>query len=541
MNHAIPKEISVIGKTLYDSGYKAYLVGGCVRDLLLGREPKDWDVTTDAKPEEIQKLFATFGGRTENDPATVYENNFGTVLVKLKPQTDADDTQTNADKFPRTSASSSRMSALNVVEITTFRLEGKYTDKRHPDEIKFAKTVEEDLARRDFTINAMAVTLDVGSSGLEVENARRRTSNKRSDQTSNDAVVDPFGGQSDLKKKIIRTVGDPSARFNEDALRLMRAVRFSAQLGFEIEQETAAAIKKHAGLLEMISKERVRDELIKLLITDNAVRGIEDMRAFGLLRYVLPELQDGVGVGQNKHHIYSVYEHNLRSLAYAVEKNFPLDLRITALLHDVGKPATKHGEGENCTFYGHQVVGERMAIKMLDRLHFPRPLIEKVALLIREHMFVYDPESVTLAGVRRIIRRVGSENINDLMLVREADRIGSGVPKAQPYRLRYLKAMIEKVQKDPIHPKMIVLKGEDVMRILDIPPGPKVGKVLAALLEEVLERPELNDAVALEKRVRELGALSDKELDAIAAKAKKSAVAAQERIDAEIKKKYFVQ
>jgi len=540
----IPKEIIAIGDVLQKAGYKAYLVGGCVRDILIGavppkegeprpprrdesrpglrREPKDWDVTTDAKPEEIQKIFATFGSGTAEKPATVYENNFGTVGIK----TDSEDPK------------------LKIVEVTTFRLEGKYTDKRHPDEIKFAKTVEEDLSRRDFTINAIAISFSQGKPSTRVA----RSGNKLLvpepacpvGRLVEGRLIDPFGGQDDLAKKIIRTVGNPDDRFTEDALRLMRAVRFAAQLGFVIEKETAAAITKHAGLLEMISKERVRDELVKMLMTDNAVQGVEDMRVFGLLRYVLPELQDGVGVGQNKHHIYSVYEHNLHGIEYAVEKNFPLDLRITALLHDVGKPATKHGEGENCTFYGHQVVGERMAIAILDRLHFPRQLIEKVALLIREHMFVYDPESVTLAGVRRIIRRVGAENVDALILVREADRIGSGVPKAQPYRLRYLKAMIEKVQKDPIHPKMLVLKGDDVMRILNIPAGPKIGKVLAALLEEALEHPELNETAVLEKRVRELGELSEKELDAIAAKAKKSAANAQERIDAEIKKKYFV-
>lgn len=490
----IPKEIQSIDSTLQKAGYKAYLVGGCVRDLLMGRAegPKDWDITTDAKPEEIQALFAD----------SVYENSFGTVGIK----TDSEDPK------------------LKIVEVTTFRLEGRYTDKRHPDEITFAKTIEEDLSRRDFTVNAMA---------LQIQEIKK-TKNQES------KIIDPFGGQDDLKKKIIRTVGNPDDRFTEDALRLMRAVRFSAQLGFEIEKETAAAIKKHAGLLEMISKERVRDEFMKLMMTDDAVVGVERMREFGLLRYVLPELLDGVGVGQNKHHIYSVYEHNLRSFQYAVEKNFPLDLRITALLHDVGKPKTKHGEGENCTFYGHQVVGERIAIKALDRLRFPKQFIEKVALLIREHMFVYDPESVTLAGVRRIIRRVGAENVDDLMLVREADRIGSGVPKAQPYRLRYLKAMIEKVQKDPIHPKMLTLKGDDVMRILQIEAGPKVGKILAALLEEVLDRPELNDASALERRMRELNALPEKELDVIAAKARERAAAAQERIDEEIKKKYFV-
>jgi len=258
------------------------------------------------------------------------------------------------------------------------------------------------------------------------------------------------------------------------------------------------------------------------------------------LKFVIPELEEGVGVGQNKHHIYTVFEHNLKSLEYAAKENFSLDVRLSALFHDVGKPRVKQGEGPDSTFYAHQVVGERMVFKMLDRLRFSRDLVEKVALLVREHMFVYDPETVTLAGVRRLVRRAGPENMDDLLKLREADRIGSGVPKAQPYRLRYLKAMIEKVQKDPIHPKMLKIKGDAVMEILKIEPGPKVGKVLAILLDEVLEEPGLNDDVKLKNRVSELGKLSEKELEKLAEKAKENAAQAQRRIDDEIKKKYFV-
>jgi tRNA nucleotidyltransferase/poly(A) polymerase len=264
------------------------------------------------------------------------------------------------------------------------------------------------------------------------------------------------------------------------------------------------------------------------------------MQKFGLLRYVLPELEEGIGVGQNKHHIYTVYEHNLKSFAYAVEQDFSFEVRLASLLHDVGKPRVKQGNGIDSTFYGHQVAGERMVLKMLDRLRFSKEVIEKIALLVREHMFVYDPEVVTLAGVRRLLHRVGKENVDDLMQLREADRIGSGVPKAQPYRLRHLKAMIEKVQQDPVHPKMLKIKGDAVMEILKIEPGPRVGKILAILLEEVLDSPESNEVEILKERVIAFGKLSDKERDTLAEKAKKTAEDAQKRIDGEIKGKYFV-
>lgn len=520
----IPKEVKNTADKLSKAGFDVYLVGGCLRDLLLGREPKDWDLTTSAQPKEIQKLF----------PDSVYENKFGTVGVKVNRRpTRTEEPRTNAEKLSAESALSQRKSALDIVEVTTFRLEGKYTDKRHPDEIKFAKTVEEDLSRRDFTVNAIAA----------------KFSNSNFQFSS---LVDPFGGQEDLKNKIIRAVGDPARRFQEDALRLMRAIRFSAQLGFVIEPKTAKAIQAEAGLIEFVSKERIRDEFEKLLITNDAHEGVRNLQASGLLKKILPELEEGVGMEQNLHHIYTVFEHDVRSLEYAVKSDFPLDLRLASLLHDVGKPRVREwkndprgqktfrGKKGDWTFYQHQHVGEKIVLEIMDRLRFPKDMTEKVALLVREHMFVYDPEIVTLKGVRRLVSRVGAENMDALMKIREADRIGSGVAKAQPYRLRYLQAMVEKVKQDPVSAKMLKVKGNDVMKELKIEPGPRVGAILAALLEEVLDDPKLNTEEHLLKRVKELGALSDQELAALGEKAKKSAAEVQSRIDEEIKKKYFV-
>ncbi len=506
MEVKVPKEVLQIAAILQQSGHSAYLVGGCLRDLLLKVEPKDWDITTNAKPEEVQKLF----------PDSVYENQFGTVGVKTRSED------------PR----------IKIIEITTFRLEGKYTDKRHPDEVKFAKTVEEDLARRDFTVNAMALQIPEGLVG--------------DGEIDEEYIVDPFDGREDLKDEKIRAVGDANERFTEDALRLMRAVRFSAQLGFTIAKDTKAAIEKHAGLLEFIAKERIRDEFSKLLMTSRGHEGVELMRQTGLLKFVIPELLEGVDMEQNQHHIYSVYEHNLKSLQYAVEKEFPLDLRLAALLHDVGKPKsrqwkntptgkkTRAGKKGDWTFYGHQVIGAKQSLAILERLHYPKDLIEKVSLLVYEHMFVYDPDVVTLSGVRRLISRVGDENVDALIKVREADRIGSGVPKAQPYRLRYLQAMIEKVKTDPISAKMLAIKGDEVIRISGLKPSRSIGAIIAILLDEVLEDPSLNDQKVLEMRIKELAKLPEKKLVEMSLASKKRAQEAQEKIDDEIKKKYAV-
>ncbi len=522
MQPKIPKEVTNVGEALTKAGYQAYLVGGCVRDVLLGRNPKDWDIATDALPEEIQNIF----------PENVYENNFGTVGVK----TESED--------PR----------LKIIEITTFRIESDYSDKRHPDAVRFAKTVEEDLSRRDFSVNAMAVDLKPSSRGGSSFGGK--TLNLKTD------VVDPYKGQDDLENGIIRTVGDPRKRFEEDALRLMRAVRFAVELGgfsaeskhsggpaamrsralgWEIEPVTLRAIKEHAGLLEMISKERIRDELIKIIMTSRAAEGIILLEDAGLLAHIIPELREGVGCGQNKHHIYTVFDHNVRALNYTVEKNYSLEVRLAALLHDVGKPRTKRGEGPDSTFYNHEGVGARMTAKIMDRLRFPKEIAERVIHLVRYHLFYYNVGEVTEAGVRRFIQRVGEEYIDDLFKVREADRIGSGVPKAVPYKLRHLRFMMEKVKRDPIHPKMLKIKGDTVMELLHIPPGPKVGQLLSVLLEEVLDDPILNTEEYLHARVKELALHSEQELKALAERAKEKKEEFESGVEENIKKKYHVQ
>lgn len=512
----IPKEIKEIAKTLADAGHQAYLVGGCLRDLMLSRVPKDWDIATDARPEEIQKLF----------PDSFYENTFGTVGVKVNMET--------SDVFQ-----TSDVQNIEIIEITTFRKDGKYSDARHPDKVEFADTIEEDLSRRDFTINAMALRLTIDAEHLTL-NKKPRTKSQESSVNGQVLLIDPFSGVADLKNQLIRTVGDPNERFGEDALRLMRAVRFATQLGFEIEEKTQKAINNNSDALEKIAKERIRDEFEKIIMSDRAADGIELLEASGLLKHVVPELRDGIGMGQNKHHIYTVFEHNVRALKYAAGKNYSLDVRLASLLHDIGKPKSKRGEGPDCTFYGHQVVGERMARKILERLKFSKEIIDRVALLVREHMFVYDPEVVTPAGVRRLLARVGEENVSDLIRLREADRIGSGVPKAQPYRLRALQAMIEKVKADPISPKMLKIDGNDLMKELKIKPGPRLGQIIAILLEEVLTEPKNNDKKELLKRAEELNKLSDSELKKLTESAKQVADDAQERIDKEIEKKYFL-
>ncbi|MBI2591318.1 MAG: CCA tRNA nucleotidyltransferase [Candidatus Brennerbacteria bacterium] len=517
----VPEEIKKIAKVLQSNGFSAYLVGGCMRDLLLGREPKDWDIATNAKPEEIQKIFSTFAGATADKPATIYENQFGTVGVK-----------TGSDN-----------PALKIVEITTFRLEGKYTDMRHPDEVKFAKTIEEDLSRRDFTINAIA--FNIGTSDVQKIDGNIRTSDVQN-------IIDPYGGQKDLENKIIRTVGDSSQRFNEDALRLLRAVRFGAELGFsaqggpasgwKIESGTAASIKKEAGLLEMIAKERIRDEFEKMIMSfgSGPSEGIRQLEELGLLKYIMPELVEGVGVGQNKHHIYTVFEHNVRALDYAAKQNYSFEVRMASLLHDVGKPRVKNGDGPDSTFYAHEIVGGKMALAILDRLRFSKEAVLKISHLVRYHLFYYNVGEVTEAGVRRFLSRVGPENVDDLIKVREADRIGSGVPKAVPYKLRHLLFMIEKVKRDPISPKMLAVKGEDVMRIAGIQPGPKVGWILGILLEEVLDDPKKNIIENLEIIIKNLAKLPDEELKNLSKKAREKKDEFEGGIEEEIKKKYYV-
>jgi len=492
----IPNEVKDVIKKLQKGRFEAYIVGGCVRDLLRNVEPDDWDVATNAKPEEIRKIF----------PKNFYENKFLTVTVQTENQN------------PK----------LKEIEITTYRSEAKYTDKRHPDEVKFAKTIEEDLARRDFTVNAIALT--------EIKNQKSKIKNYE--------IIDLFGGQEDIKNKIIRAVGNPEERFSEDALRMLRAVRFSTTLdgsaSWRFEENTERAIQKNASWIRVISKERIRDELFKIIMGGRPAEGIELLRKLSLLKYIIPELEEGYGVTQNKHHIYECYDHNLRSLDFTAKENFNRYVRLAALFHDIGKPRVKKGEGPDATFYNHEVVGAKMTFQILNRLKFPKKEIEKITKLVRYHLFYYNPGEVGESSVRRLIRQVGPENTEELLQVRMADRIGSGVPKAEPYKLRHMRYVIEKVSQDPISVKMLKVNGNDVMKILKIKPGPKIGQILDILLGYVLENPKNDEKEFLEKEIEKLGKLSEKELSSLNQKARKEREEIEMKRDEMTKKKYWV-
>jgi len=472
---------------LEKSGREAFIVGGCVRDLIADRMPKDWDVATNAKPDEVQKIF----------PDSFYENEFGTVGIKvLKFTPNGPDRE------------------YDVIEVTTYRIESKYSDKRRPDKVEFAKTLEEDLSRRDFTINATALKL------------------KNSDYE----ITDPYDGQKDIQKKIIRAVGDAHERFDEDALRMMRAVRFHAELGYKIEKKTFEAIKKYSHDLKHIALERIKDELAKIIISDNPSEGIDMLHETDLLEYIIPELEKGVGVAQNRHHIYTIYKHSILSLKHCPSPK--LEVRLAALLHDIAKPQTKRGEGEFATFYNHDHVGARVAEKILSRLHFSNEVIQKVKLLVDNHMFYYNPEEVGESSVRRLIQKVGLQNMKDLIDVRIADRLGSGTPKAKPYKLRHLEYMIDKLSHDAVSVKMLKINGNDLMKDLQLKPSPKIGAILDVLLAEVIEDASKNNHEHLLTRAKVL----DKEnLEKLRKMAKVKIEEKKEEEDKEIKSKHWVQ
>jgi len=479
----IPQEISQIIEKLQSANFEAFAVGGCVRDLLRNVKPKDWDIATSAKPNQIQKIF----------PKSFYENTFGTVTVQTGSQDDS----------------------LKDVEITTYRVETEYSDKRHPDRVSFTENLKEDLARRDFTINAM---------GLKPVDGKLE-------------IVDPFNGQEDLNSKLIRAVGNPEERFSEDALRLLRAIRFAITLQLEIEKETFAAIKKLAGNLARVSRERVRDELIKIVMSPDAEKGIYLLQESGLLEYIIPELVEGVGVEQNKHHVFTVFDHNVKSLGYSAKSNDPLHIRLAVLLHDVAKPRTKRGKSPDATFYGHDIVGASMTQKILTRLKFPNKIVDQAAHLVRNHLFVYDIGKVTEAGVRRLLKRVGKENFQDLLKLRMAERLGSGVPKARPYRLRHLEFMADKVSHDPLSTKMLKINGHDLIEKLKLTPGPKIGAIMDVLLAEVLKDPKKNTKSFLLEKAQKL---IDEDLSQLRNRAKDTVSEKEKEREEEIKKKYHV-
>lgn len=454
-------------RRLEKEGFEAWIVGGAVRDLLLGVTVYDWDITTEAKPEEIQPLF--------ND--SFYDNAFGTVMVAgkhIKEQFDLpDDTTTDETIF----------------DITTYRSEHGYSDKRRPDKVEWGKKIEDDLQRRDFSVNAMA---------LKIVKLIPNT-----DQTYETEILDPYKGREDLEKKVIRAVGTATTRFEEDALRMMRAIRLGAQLGFSIEPDTLQAIREKSKNLKEISWERIGAETMKIIGSEHAADGMMVMVNAGLMEIVMPELLEARGVAQAGHHIYDVFTHMIESL-----RGCPSDdpvVKLAALLHDVAKPATNknRGEGKEITFYNHEVVGARVAKKIAGRMRLSKRDQERVFTLVRWHMFSYDP-SMTDAAIRRFIARVGKENIHDMMMLRVGDRVGGG-SKATSWRLNELQKRIGEQFYEPLAIKDLKIDGADVMKILGIKPGPKVGEVLSELFEEVLEDSGKNKKEYLEGRVREIG------------------------------------
>ena len=496
LNIKIPQYIQEIVQKIEAENFEAFLVGGCVRDILLGKEPKDWDITTSAKPEDVVRIF----------PDAKYENGFGTVMLPVKYL---------VENYTQD------LGNLGVVEITTYRIESKYSDKRHPDDVKFADTLEEDLARRDFTVNALALRI-INS---EIKN--------------NLEIIDLFSGQEDLKSKIIRAVGEAEERFDEDALRMMRAIRFAVQLGFSIEEKTFSAIKKNVKSLIHISQERIRDEFEKIILSSAPAKGIEMLHDTGMLQYIIPEMEIGYDVTQSHHHYYGPYNTVYKHLVASLEKcpSEKLDVRLAAMLHDIGKPEVKRGQGENATFYNHEYVGARLAGQILQRLKFPAKIVERVVLLVKNHMFYYNVDEVGEAGVRRVVRKVGLENINDLIDVRIADRLGSGVPKAVPYKLRHFKFMVEKVSHDAVSVKQLKINGNDIIRELKIKSGPKIGAILDVLLAEVIEDAASNDKEKLLMRASELG---KEDILSLRSQAKQKIQEEQKEEEKMLAKKYHV-
>ncbi len=591
MNYNIPEKILTVLRKLESAGYEAFLVGGSVRDLLRGVEPKDWDITTNAKPKKILEVF----------PDGKYENNFGTVILPAKYiqiETENDNQAKEKDN------------QLENLEITTYRIESTYSDNRRPDEVKFAKTLKEDLGRRDFTCNAIA---------LQIKS--QKSKNKSYE------IIDLFNGQQDIRNQVIRAVGDANERFNEDALRMMRAVRFASQLSqgddlqflkdrkgeghqnqkveyqtlhkiqdtrykiqtsfnnqnrkdqtlkmrsevankntandlktpqsfrssnfdplytgggreatWWIGEQTFDAIKKNAHLLKHISPERISDEFQKIILSDRPAWGVELLVETGLMKYIIPEVLETIGVRQNRHHYNgpynTVYKHMLAALKTCPSKK--LEVRLAAFFHDIGKPKAKRGHGYNATFYGHEYIGARMTKQIMERLKFPRKVIDKTVLLVKNHMFYYNVDEVGEKGIRKVIRKVGLENINDLIDVRIGDRLGSGVAKAVPYKLRHFKYMVEKVSKDPISVKDLKINGDILIKDYNFKPGPQMGAILEILLAEVLDNPKLNTIEYLSKRALEL---QNENLQQLRQLAKDKIKEEKQKEDQQTKGKYWV-
>jgi len=495
----IPSEVSYVTTKLQEAGYESYFVGGCVRDLLLNKTPNDWDVTTNANPEQIQALFEH----------TFYENDFGTVgvvnddivsqvteleeSINYNPYAYEDVSGETKDQLDK----KAYLEGLKVVEVTPYRTESAYSDNRRPDSIEFAETLAEDLERRDFTINALAY-----------------------DPVSHE-MTDLYSGVADLQANIINTVGDADTRFQEDALRIMRAIRFSSK----------------------ISRERIRDEFIKMLLTKEPMNALLLAKDLHVLDHISPHLSRGIDVKQNGAHIYDVFEHNIRTMQHGADKEWPMVIRLSGLLHDISKPETRRfsKEKNDYTFYGHEVVGARVAKEILENLKFPTKVVDKTTTLVRWHMFFSDPDQITLSAVRRIIRNVGPDNVWDLIRLRICDRIGMGRPKEKSYRLRKYVSMMDEAMRSPISVKDLKLNGDEIMEMFDLKPGKQIGYLLKALMNITLETPENNNKEYLVEQVTQYLKLPLDELQKMAESGEQAIDDAEKEEIRKIRRKHKVQ
>lgn len=431
MNITIPSNVKYIIDEFYKNNYEAFMVGGCIRDALLYKEPKDYDIATSAKPEITEKLF-------KKTIPTGIKHGTVTVLIDNEPY-----------------------------EVTTYRTEGEYKDNRRPDEVYFVNNIKEDLSRRDFTINAFAYN-------------------------SKEGLKDFFGGLDDLNNKLIRSVGDANKRFNEDALRMLRAIRFSTQLNFDIEGDTLKAIKNSKDLIKNISSERIRDELCKILISKNVRKGFNLLKECGLLQIIIPEIVPSIGFDQkNIHHFEDVFNHILSVIEKCPED---LTIRLAALLHDIGKPDVFFiDDNGNGRFFGHNTRSEKIARNILNRLRFDNKTIKAVCILVREHMNVLD--NASNLAIKRLINRVSKENIYSLLALQRADILSLKDPNVALYKVSDMKDKIDNIidSNTPLTVKDLAIDGGQIIKELQIKPGKLVGDILNHLLELVLKNPELNN------------------------------------------------
>lgn len=522
---SLPIEVIYILQTLTKAGYEAYIVGGAVRDILLEKDNNtDYDFTTNATPEQIQTIF----------PENYYENNFGTVGVAKKHLWEqmgfiSDENQAehlhvqNEQSAEDQPLSKNQVIDLNkaskihislqsnnsekiatekndkkdIFEITTFRFDGEYTNFRKPEKVTWGQTLEDDLSRRDFTINALAISLT--NDYLQNLNLSPKDSFI---EISDDSytIHDLFDGMNDLQQNLIKTVGDSDKRFKEDALRMLRAIRFSVQLNMQIEDKTFESIKRNQDLIKFISFERIRDELLKMLKSDYPKEAIEILDETGMLKHILPELIEGKGVMQAGHHTTDVWTHSLDALATCPSQD-PV-VRLATLIHDIAKPRTHKLINGLPTFYNHEIIGARIARDIAKRLRLSKKDIDRVFLLVRHHMFYYQPEN-TDASIRRFMRKVGLENINDILDLREGDRLGSGA-KETSWRLEEMKErMLEQINQ-PFAITDMDIDGNDLMSHFGLKPSRKIGEILKALFEKVMENPDLNKQEMLLKEAEQM-------------------------------------